>query len=83
MSPELGPEVALVPEMEGRGKAIVRLFESDNLEPADVIYAVKFARGASPEGSASNADFAHLLDNVRKSVLNLIEDSLIRQLFGS
>jgi len=45
--PEL-PEVALAPEVEGRGKAVVRLLESDDLESPDVIYALKFARGTGP-----------------------------------
>jgi len=75
---ELGPKVTLVPEVEGRGKAVVRLLESDDLEPADVIHAVKFARGTGPEGSASDTDFAHFLDNVRKSVLNLREGTSVR-----
>ena len=74
MGPELGPEVALGPEMEGGRKAIVRLLESDDLKSADVIHAMKFARGTGPEGRAPNADFAHFLDDVRKGVLNLTRD---------
>ena len=50
-------------EVEGRGKVAVRILESDNLEPADIIHAVKFVRSTSLKGSAPNVDFAHPLDN--------------------
>jgi len=75
VSPELGPEVALGSEVEGRGKAIVRLFESDDLKPADVIYTVKLIRGTGPESRASNANFTHFLDDMRKGVLDRSERS--------
>ena len=42
------PNLALVPEVEGGEKVIVRLLESEDLEPLDVIYAVKFGRGSRP-----------------------------------
>jgi hypothetical protein len=74
---ELGPEVALVSKVEGGGDAIVGLLESDDLESADVIHAVEFCRGASSEGSTSNADFAHFLNDMDKSVLNLRGGGLI------
>ena len=70
MGAELRPEVSLVSEMEGGGNAVVRLLESDNPKPADVIDAVKFARGASSERSTSNPDLAHLLNDVSERVLN-------------
>ena len=44
MGPGLGPKVGLTPEIEGRRKAIVRLLESDGLDPAGVIRAMNFAR---------------------------------------
>jgi len=79
---ELGPEVALIPEVESRRKAVVRFLESDDPEPADIIHTVKFVRSTSSEGSAPNTDFAHFLDNVRKGVLNQRKSS-INQLCGS
>ena len=66
---ELGPEVALVSKVEGGGNAIVGLLESDDLESADVIHTMEFARGTGSERSASNSDFAHLLDDVTEDVL--------------
>lgn len=56
--------------MEGRREAIVGLFESDDLESPDVIYAMKFARGTSAESSAPDSDFAHLLDDMTKDILD-------------
>ena len=70
MGAELRPEVSLVSEMEGGGNSVVRLLESHNPKPADVIDAVKFARGAGSERSTSNPDLAHLLNDVSERVLN-------------
>lgn len=70
LSTELGPEIALVSEVEGGGNPIVGLLESDDLEPADVIYSVEFVRGTGSEGSTPNADFTHLLDDMSEDVLN-------------
>lgn len=67
---ELGSEIALVPEVEGGGKAIVCLLEGDDLESSDVIYAVKFARGTGSERGAPDPDLAHFLDDMSKSVLD-------------
>ena len=55
--------------MEGGRNAIVGFLKSDDPESADVIYAMEFARGTGSEGSASNADFTHFLDNVGEDVL--------------
>jgi hypothetical protein len=66
---ELGPKVALVSKVEGRGNAVIGLLESDDLESTDVIYPVEFARGTGSERSASNSNFAHFLDDVGEDVL--------------
>ena len=67
---ELGPEIALVSEVEGRGYAVVRLLESDDLESANVIHAMEFVRGTGSEGSTPNTDFTHFLDYMSEDVLN-------------
>lgn len=69
MSTELGSEVALVSKVEGRGNAIVGLLQGYDLESANVVHTMKFARGTGSERSASNSDFAHLLDDVGEDVL--------------
>jgi len=67
---KLGPEVTLVAEMEGGGNAVIRLLESDDPESADVIYTMEFVRGTGSEGSASDPDFAHFLDDMGEDELD-------------
>ena len=69
MGTELGPEVPLVSEVESGRNAVVCLLESDDLESADVIHAMEFARGTGSEGSAPDPDFTHFLDGMSKNVL--------------
>lgn len=66
---ELRPEIALIPEVEGRRETIVSLFKGDNLESSDVVNAVKLASGAGSERSASDPDFTHLLNDMSEDVL--------------
>ena len=68
---KLRPEVTLVSEVESRGNAIVRLLKGNDLEPADVIHAMKFVCGTGSERSTPNTNLAHLLDNVREDVLKV------------
>lgn len=70
MGTELGPEIALVSEVEGGGNAIISLLESNDLESANVIYAVEFARGTGSEGSTPNTNLAHFLDDMSEDVLD-------------
>ena len=78
MSSELGPEIALVSEMESRGEPVVSLLESDDLESTDVIHTVKLACGTGSERSASDPDFTHFLYDMSKHVLHLGETVSIR-----
>ena len=78
LSPEFGPEIALVSEVEGGGESVVSLLESDDLESTDVIHTVKLARGTGSERSASDPDFTHFLYDMSKHVLHLGETGSIR-----
>ena len=69
--------------MEGGGNAIVGLLESDDLESTDVIYAMKFARGTSSEGSTPNPDLAHFLDDMSENVLDVREDPVSQPAYAS
>lgn len=79
MGTELGPEVSLVSKVESGGDTIIGLLESDDLESADVIDAVEFARSTSSKGSAPNPNLAHLLDDMSEDVLNVTEDPVSRR----
>lgn len=56
--------------MEGGRQTVVGLLESDDLESPNVIYAMQLARRTSAESSTPDSDFAHLLDNMSKDILN-------------
>ena len=80
---ELGPKVALVSKVECGGNTIVSLLESDDLESANVIHAVKFVRGTGSEGSTPNSNFAHLLDDMGEDVLNVTDDAISQPVWAA
>lgn len=69
---ELRPEVTLVSEVEGGGNAVVGLLKSDDLESADVIHPMEFARGTGSKCGASNTDLTHFLNYVSEDVLERV-----------